>query len=112
MPHANCEPVPDDWRNDLARDNPEAWSALLKVLLPLAMRALPERFGLIQLHGGNELSAEAGLYSAWSSFQRHFHEDEFERIRDLESLAGHFIIWKTCRARSSGRKGSWPGVWG
>jgi DNA-binding transcriptional ArsR family regulator len=87
----DCEPVREGWWTVLGRDDLEAWRRLLRLLLPLAMQTVRNRFGLIQLHAGNEASAEAALYSAWSSFQRHYHEDDFQNLRDLESLAGHLV---------------------
>lgn len=68
---------------------PKRLVKLLGVLVPVAMQALRKGFGLIELHHGDEAQAEAALWSAASSFQRHFPEVEFEEIHDIDELAGH-----------------------
>jgi hypothetical protein len=67
---------------------------LLYRLVPVAMQKLRDAFAvpdLIRRHNGDELAAEAALYSAWSSFQSHLGRGEIQDVKDLESLAGHFI---------------------
>ena len=80
-----------DSRHDRNGNELEIGLGLLRTLLPRAMAILREGFGLIQLHGGDELAAEAALWSAWSSFQKHWDQGEFENFRALDELAGHLI---------------------
>ncbi|MCA9262198.1 MAG: hypothetical protein KDA60_00055 [Planctomycetales bacterium] len=80
---------PEDWKQLRANDA-ATWRRLLFDLLPLAIEALRQGFGLPASDDAN--NTEAALISAWSSFQRHFlNERRFEDARDLETLTAHFV---------------------
>jgi hypothetical protein len=79
----------------LRRKDPEEWMQLfgrvMDVAKSLVRERVGERFGLVQLHGGDSLAAMGALGSAWSSFQRHFLRDAFRGAWTVEDLTVHLI---------------------
>jgi DNA-directed RNA polymerase specialized sigma24 family protein len=75
----------------LRRNDHEEWLRLLAGVMPVARTLIKERFGLVHLHGGDQLAAAGAMWSAWSSFQRHFLEDGFTGVWTIEDLAVQLI---------------------
>ena len=65
--------------------------ANFKNLISIALRLLQERFGLWRIRVTNELDAEASLYLACSSFDRHRSNGEFTEAETPEELAGQLV---------------------
>jgi predicted XRE-type DNA-binding protein len=80
----------EQWER-LRRKDSDEWLQLLAEVMPVARSLIDERFGLLQLHGGDSLAAMGAVWSAWPSFQRHFLEDGFASAWTVEDLAVQLV---------------------
>jgi DNA-directed RNA polymerase specialized sigma24 family protein len=75
---------------------------LLKPLILIALQQLQESFGLRRLRVSNEREAEAALWSACESFQRHCRAGELADAKSPEELAAHLL--RIARNRAQRRR--------
>jgi len=94
-------PRPD---GDATTADGHAWRSLLQTLIPIALQQLQEGFGLRALRVPDARQAEAALWSACSSFQRHSRDGEFADAAGPEELAAHLLRIAGNRAQRRRRR--------
>jgi hypothetical protein len=98
------EPVlPTEAVADLAT-GAEALTRLLPTLIPLALQQLQEGFGLRALRVSDPREAEAALWSACSSFQKHYREGDFPDAANPSELAAQLLRIACNRAQRRRRQ--------
>ena len=92
----------------LRRKDPEEWMRLFGRVMDaaksLVRERVGERFGLVHLHGGDQLAAMGAMGSAWSSFRRRFLRDAMRGAWTVEDLAVHLIRITLNRVRRERRR--------
>jgi RNA polymerase sigma factor (sigma-70 family) len=88
---------------DLAGDS-EALTRQLPALIPLALQQLQDGFGLRALRVSDPREAEAALWSACSSFQKHYRDGEFADAETPTELAAQMLRIACNRAQRRHRQ--------